>query len=311
MSDSVAATAPSTAAQASTGESSTASTQAEGAVDTPNDASTETKEAIKAAKKQYKLLIDGKESVEEFDPSDDEAVRKELQLSRAAKKRMAEAVAEKKKAFEIINAFEKDPETMLKRLGPKGREIAEKYLLAQINDDMLSPEQRELKTLREENETFKQREVREKAEREQSATLKKENEYAQAFQETIIQALNKSGLPKTPELVKRMAAVMSKNLEFGLELTPDDLVAEVKNDIMGLLKSIAGDAEGEQLATMFGPDVANKIRKFDIKSLQEKQGQVFQQGKKVDSLPAKKKDGGIVTMEQWKEDLDRRMKNML
>jgi hypothetical protein len=256
---------------------------------------------VKAAKKQYKLMIDGKESVEDFDPSDDEAVRKELQLSRAAKKRMAEAVAEKRKAFEIVKAFEQDPESMLKRLGPKGREIAEKYLLAQINDDMLSPEAKELRDLKQENETYKQKEAREKQEREQAAATAKENEYAQSFQKTIIDALSKSGLPKTPELVKRMASVMSKNLELGLELTPDDLVAEVKSDLSGLLKSIIGDAEGEQLVAMFGVDVANKIRRHDLKGLQEKQGQVFNT-KKPSNSPAPKQESARTweTMDEWK-----------
>jgi hypothetical protein len=289
--------------------SSGAEASADAAPEAAASESTEQKAAVAAAKKQYKLLIDGKESVEEFDPSDDEAVRKELQLSRAAKKRMSEAVAEKKKAFEIINAFEKDPESMLKRLGPKGREIAEKYLLAQINDDMMSAEEKELRALKQENETYKQKEAREKAEREQAAQAAKENEYAQNFQKTIIDALNKSGLPKTPELVKRMAAVMSKNLEFGLELTPDDLVAEVKGDISALLKSIVGDADGDHLIGLFGDDVANKIRKSDLKKLQEKQGQVFGNQKPAAKQQVERAEQHRpMTMDEWKASIERRIK---
>ena len=60
---------------------------------------------------------------------------------------------------------------------------------------------------------------------------------------------------------------------------------------------------------MFGPDVANKIRKFDLRTLQEKQGQVFQQGKKVNSVH--KDEHRSQTMEEFKARIDSNLKNML
>jgi hypothetical protein len=260
-------------------------------------------------KKKFVLKVDGEDVEEEIDLNDEEGMKARLQLARAAKKRMSEAVAEKKKAFEIIKAFEADPESMLARLGPKGREIAEQYLLKQIQDDMLSPQEKEHRDLKKKLETYEQKEAREKQEREQSIQQKKEYEYAQSFQNTIIQALNKSGLPKSPELVKRMAAVMSKNLELGLELTPDDLVSEVKSDLINILKSVVGDADGDSLIQMFGKDVANKIRKSDLRVLQEKQSQLFQSGirqeKSQKTAPPSK---GFQTIEEFMAEAERRIR---
>lgn len=271
---------------------------------------TATQAAAKAAlaKRKIKLKIDGQEIEEEYDPNDEEAIRRDRQLARAAEKRMSEARDKTKKAFEIIQAFEKDPETMLARLGPKGREIAEKYLLKQIQDEMLTPEQKQAREEKEELERYR-KEKQTAAEKEAADELsKQENEYAQQFQNTIIDAVKKSGLPKSPELVKRMASLMAKNLDLGLDLTADDLVFEVKKDLTSMLKSVIGDADGEQLIEMFGPDVANKIRKSDLRKLQEGQMKVFGNTPKNDGgnrPPERPKRPQ--TIEEWRADVARRV----
>jgi hypothetical protein len=197
---------------------------------------------------------------------------------------------------------------MLARLGPKGREIAEKYLLAQIQDDMLSPEEKEYRATKKELDAFK----KEKEEREQglkkSAAEKMEMQYAQSFQTTIIEALNKSGLPKTPALVKQMASHMQKNLSLGLELTADDLAAEVREENNKTLRAIIGDMDGDQLIKAFGPDMAKKIRQSDIKQLQERQSQVFQRGSNSGSAGGSRQDSkGPRSMDDWKEEINRRV----
>jgi len=287
------------------------------APDQNTEALVEGAEAIPAAEekkasdiRKFKLKVDGEEVDEEIDFNDEESMRNKLQLARAAKKRMTESKESTRKAMEIIKAFDNNPETLLERLGPKGQEIAEKYLLKKIQDDMLSPEQKELRDLKRENETYKEKNTREQADKDLQVSQQREADFAKSFQTTIIAAVQKSGLPKSPELVKRMAAKFSQNLEFGLELTPDDLAQEVKNDLLDIVKSLVGDSDGEHLVNMLGKDAANKIRKFDLKSLQEKQGQVFQSGKKTPlgaPLPAPKLDKGYETTDEWKERIRRNM----
>lgn len=268
----------------------------------------EKKEAQQSFKKKLKLKVDGEEIEDEIDFNDEEGLKRKLQLSYAAKKRMEEAKAAKSKAFEIIKAFEEDPANVFRKLGPKGREAAERFLLEQIQEEMLDPKDKELRDLKKYKEQVEAEKEQSKKEREKQALAEQEAKYAQEFQKTIIDALGKSGLPKSPEMVKRFARIMQKNLELGLELTADDLVDEVKSDITSIIKSIVGEADGDHLINLFGEDVANKIRKSDIRKLQEKQGQVFQQRSPKQETQTQPKSSKPMTMAEWKRSLEERVK---
>ncbi len=266
------------------------------------------KPLTQAQKEKFMLTVDGEDFEEEIDFNNKEDLKKRFQLAAAAKKRMGEAVTEKRKAFEIIKAFEQDPESMLARLGPKGREIAEKYLLKQIQDDMLSPEEKEARLTKAELEKYRAKEKEAEENKVKTVAQQKEAHYAQEFQKTIITALDKSGMPKSPALVKQMASIMAKNLQLGLELTPDDLAAEVRSENNKTLKAIIADATGDQLIEMFGPDIAKKIRQSDIRKLQEKQSQVFQRGPSSGSSSGSNRESrGPMTMDEWKEQVNRRV----
>lgn len=270
----------------------------------------ETKPLTASQKEKFMLTVDGEEFEDEVDFSDKEGLKKRFQLAAAAKKRMAEASDVKKKAFDIIKGFENEESflDMIKK-HPKGRDLAEKFLLAQIQDDMLSPEEKEMRMTKAELAKYKEKEAAENAKLEKSAQEKKEAHYAENFQKTIIEALNKSGLPKTPELVKRMASMMQKNLQLGIELDSSDLVAEVKKDITQLVKSIIGDSDGDHLVGLFGDDIAKKIRMADLKKLQEKQAQVFQRPQKSPSANSSNRDDSRPkSIEQWKEELAQKFK---
>lgn len=266
------------------------------------------KQAVAALKEKFKLTVDGEEFEEEVDWNNKEDIKRRLQLAHAAKKRMAEAKAEKAKAFDIVKAFEEDPGNILRRLGPKGREAAEKYLLEHIQESMLTPEQKAQAAKDAKLKKYEEQEELTAKQQAEQAMQAKQNQYAQEFQTTIIQALEKSGLPKSPANVKRMANIMANNLKLGLNLSPDDLVIEVKTEVQELLKSIMKDSDGDQLVSMFGEDIANKIRKSDIRKLQEKHGQVFQntQPKSQVSQPKAEEDRPL-SMEEWKEQISRRV----
>lgn len=265
----------------------------------------------KAQKEKFKLKVDGQEFEDEVDLSDKEELKRRFQLAHAAKNRIAKAQEDSKKAYSIVKEFEENPQAFLAKLGPKGREIAEQFLLSQIQDEMLSPEEKEYRDLKKYKDSTEAEKKAAKEKLEADAAAKIENEYAQNFQTTIIDALTKSGLPKSPELVKRFAGVMKRNLELGLELSSDQLVHEVKSEVTGLLKSIIGEADGDQLVKMFGEDVAKKIRKYDLKFLQEKQNQVFQRPQVTSqNQSASTPEKGYMTTDEWRESIDRKIKNL-
>ncbi len=258
--------------------------------------------------RKYKLKVDGEELEEEIDLNDETAMTTKLQLAAAAKKRMTEALDQKRKAYDIIKAFEENPESMLQRLGPKGREIAEKFLLEQLKGEMMTPEEKEMLELREFKKKYTEEQEKKKQLEEMTAREKQEYQIAQDFQTTIISALQKTGLPKSPELVKRTAYILKKNLELGLDLTPEQLAAEVKMETLGYLKSIVADADGESLLNLLGTDMAKKIRMHDVAKLKEKQGEVYQrQTAKSQSQP--RKESRPMSMDEWKAEVEARLKS--
>lgn len=268
----------------------------------------DTTAAQAALKKKFKIKVDGEEFEEELDLNDEEGVKRRLQMARAADKRMNEARDTKKKAFDIINALEKDPEGFLAR-HPRGREIAEAILLKQIKEEMIPPEEKE-RMKRESDLERRERLIAEKEKADQTKAQEAlETKVAQDIQKVIIDAMEVSGLPKSKHLVKRMADLYSKNLSYGIELTPQQLAGELKNELTTMFKAIAGDSEGDHLIEMFGPEIANKIRKSDLKRLQEKQGQVFQRREsRTETVRAPESSKRPMSIEEWKEEINRRIK---
>lgn len=261
-----------------------------------------------AAKEKLKLLVDGQEIEREIDWNDRESLKKELQLAAAAKKRMGEAGTLKTQAMQIMKAWESGDHSILAK-HPKGREIAEAFLMSQIEAESLTPEQKLQKEKDERLKRFEDKEKQEEEGKKSAAQQKRETELIQSFQKTIIDAIDKTGLPKSPDLVKRMAGLLQKNLKLGIDLSPEDLAQEVKSETMGMLKAVMGNATGAQLIEMFGPDLAKQIRKHDIENLKAKANGGFPP-KKDELPPPAKPEKGYMTTDEWKADLEKRIQNV-
>jgi len=271
-----------------------------------------TPQQVQSQKRKFQYKVDGEDIEEEIDFSNEEDLKKRFQLGHAAKKRMAEAVTEKQKALRITKAFENDDQFLdIISRHPKGREIAEKFLLSKLQDEMMSPEEKEQRSTKNELEQLRKEKADRLESEKQTQAQKLEAQYADSYQKTIIDALNKTSLPKTAGTIKRMASIMKKNLDLGLELTADDLALEVRGELSTDLRSIIGDATGEELIAMFGEDTAKKIRMSDIKKLQEKQSQVYQGGAKPKAQDnvSNRDSSRTMSMEEWKADVERRVKS--
>lgn len=264
-------------------------------------------QARKAMLEKFSYVVDGQTIEEEVDLNNKEDLTKRLRLSAAATKRMAEAKEAQGKARQILDAFEKNPEDMLRRLGPKGRELAEKFLINSMQEDMLDPKEKELRTIKAENDAYKKEKEVAAKQKEQSQQSQQEAKIAESFQKTIIEAAEKSGLPKSPALIRRMAKILHTNVDLGLDLDAHDLAQEVKKDLISEIKAIIGDSDGSHLVELFGPDVAKKIRKFDLARLQESQSKLSNPRAAAPATAPKAQPNSYLTPEQWKEETARRV----
>lgn len=267
-------------------------------------------QAVQKMIKKLKLKVDGEEFEEDYDLSNEQQLIKDLQLARAAKKRMLEANNVKKDAYQIIEQYKNDPEGLIEALGERGFEAAEKILLKKLQAQAMTPEQRELMEYKRKVEEYEKKEKFIKEQQEQEKLMEMERQQAESYQKTIIDALNKTGLPKNEYLVKRAAALLKQNLKLGLDLDATDLAAEIKKEVTGMLQAVTKDADAEQALGILGDDLALKIRKRDIEKLKEKRGM----GTKTPSQtsmprPSSQKEKKFLTPEEWRAQLDERIKS--
>lgn len=280
----------------------------EGLQDQDQESQENEKQKVIANIKKLKLKVDGEEFEEEIDLNDEARLIKELQLARAAKKRMAEASEKSKKAWSIIEQFEKDPMELISK-HPKGFEIAEQILLKKLQDEMMTPEEKAALTEKSELEQLrawkKEQEDRALAEKAQI----EEARYAEHYQKMIIGALEQSQLPKSPELVKRLAYLIKKNEEIGIELDATDLANELKSEMQGVLKALTKDSDAATLLGLLGDDIAKKIRKHDIEKLKAKQFGGSPTKNKAE-IPTFKKTKGYISFDDWREQTEKKLKGL-
>lgn len=219
-------------------------------------------------KQKFKYKADGQEIEEELDETE---ITNRLSLAKAAHKRMQEAAKTTKQVEQFIERLKNDPISILtndKLMGQqKFREIAEQFLIKQLELEQMSPEQKRF--MENENKLKEyERKEQERVKAEEAQKMQElERHWANQYEQTIISALQSSELPKNQYTVKRMAELLQKNLAMGLDLEPQQLAQLVREDYMLEHKSLIKDATPEQLLAIFGEDVVNKIRKHDLAKL--------------------------------------------
>lgn len=268
-------------------------------------------ESISKKTKKIALKIDGAEVTEdlpfEIDESDQaqmEFMRKHLQMSKAASKRMNEAAQMKKSVEKLMKDFEENPLAVLKKIDAKKvRTAAEDFLVEQLKSEMMSPEEKirqdQLAKLKE----YEEKEKRQKEDEEKSRADKLKDHFAKDYQKKIIDALNSANLPKTPTTIKRMAYLLSTNLDLGLDLSIADLVDEVKTSYFNEFKELVGGADPEFILGLFGDELSNKIRKHDLAKMMQKAAAMPDQ--KPQSFVKKDAKKEYMTMDEWRESLKR------
>jgi len=192
------------------------------------------------------------------------------QQGKTSAKRFQEASQLKRQAEEILKAVEENPGEFLTKKGKNIRDWAEDFLVNELKKESMSPEQRRAA----ENE-IKIKEY--ETEKKQAADAKRKQEmddlqahHAENYNKLFVDALSKSGLPKTAYTVKRMAELQLVNIKKKLELNPDQLAKVVREDYMAEQKSLFGAYDGDQLLEALGPELVKKLSKAQIAKLKAK-----------------------------------------
>lgn len=220
-------------------------------------------------KKKYKLKVDNEEIEEEFDLSNEEEIKKHLQMSKVSQKRMKESADMRKQIEEFLEFAKKDPRGLLRELGHDDKQLAEQILNEAIEEAKKSPEQIEREKLTKELETIKAERDKEKTEREKSEFERLKAEHAQRLEQDMTVALDTGGLPKSPYTLKRMADYMLLAAQNNVDLNPRDVVPLIKKEMQADLKDFFGASPDELIEELVSSERITNIRKKALAKARE------------------------------------------
>lgn len=220
--------------------------------------------------RELKLKVHGQEYTEELpfeieeDPEVVEYLTKQLQLSKAAQRAMQEKSTFEKQVGQFFQDMKSNTKAKLIELGIDPKEFAAQVIEEEIKKAQMSPEQlkqmeleQELARLREEakakEEEFNQREL----ERVRAVEFEK-------IDTQMTQALDRSDLPRKPYVVRKMAEYMLIGANNGIDLTPEDVLPLVRQDLLGDLQEVIGSLPEDKAEEFIGKEVLNRFRKKNL-----------------------------------------------
>lgn len=261
------------------------------------DKASATKSAAEAAMRKMKI------DDQEIDEAEVVKVYKERTgHQREANKRFQEGQKAKKQAEEFIQQMKDEGRLfeVLQKLGHNPRTLAEKYLAAALEEEMLDPKEKEVRQYKSKLEQY---EAKEKADREakekadQDALKKK---LAEDYSNEFVEALKSTGLPATKPMVAEIAKYIARSAKIKFPMTAIEAAKLVQQDLESFDKHRLHAADGERLAKMLGEEGLKKVREYDTGRLKDPKSQLKTPEVQGDrrSEPQRRNP---MTPEQWRE----------
>jgi hypothetical protein len=228
-----------------------------------------TKSPPPSSKKKFQLKVDGRDEDFELDLANEEEIRKHLQFSKAAQKRMQESAEMRKGVNELLEALRTDPIKVLTdpRLQiPEDvrRQLAESIISEEMEELTKSPEQKEKEKLQREYERLKAEVETEKKARSDAEFARLQEQQAVQLDKEMSEAIESSGLPKNARTVRYMAEALMFCLQNDLDLSAKDLVPYVKKQTLGEFKEMISSLSDDDFEDWLGKDQISRLRKRNI-----------------------------------------------
>lgn len=231
MEGSAPSSAPAAASASSTSQAASSSS-ASSAGQTAPSTNSQTAAPPQASPFRLKLskpvVVDGVEEALEYD--DEEKLRVDLQLAKAARKRMQEA-ARDKKALAEMQASLKDGEKVWEALKAAGHDpdaLAAARLQRQYEMAQLTPEQRAVAEAQQRAEAAEARAKAIEEKIQQEAQQKADAAVWAEFEPKLLAAAEKAALPTDAQTMDLLGRVGLEFANAGIELAPEQIVAEVE-----------------------------------------------------------------------------------
>lgn len=206
---------------------------------------------------------------------------------------------------EIAEMIQTNPWQLLERAGYNPRELAEQYLTQAIEEEMLPESERELKRVRLEKEELERQYKEEMSRREQEQYSLAVQQAEQEITGQIIEAMDASTLPKSPDVIKRIANYMLLAEQKGISVNPRQIIPLVEEDFRNLNSQILKSLDSNNRINYIGEDLLKQIRQDDLSRLKRPQVNNQNPNQPKPKPNANKK----ITKEEWRKQLAERIKN--
>ena len=212
-----------------------------------------------AVNRLFKVKVDGQD--QEVDEAE---LLRGYTHGKAANERMRQATETRQLAEQVLNLFKTNPRDAFSKLGVDAKAFAEQVLQAEMEEAVLTPEQKELRDLKRFKEEMSQREEGERKKQETAAEEAFRTQVATELQGSIVASLESADLPRNEYTVARMAYYLESCLQAGFNATPQDVVAHVKQEYDRELKSFLSSVPEDKLLSFIGDDFTKKVVKQHI-----------------------------------------------
>jgi len=221
--------------------------------------------------KEFKLKVNGKEITKKIDFSDEDAVKRELQLAIAGQQSMQKQKELEKLYQQEIERLQQNPFEVLKELGINTDELNEQYMKKRVADLEKSPEQKEREKLQTELQKAREEAKRLKEERENEAYEKLKDEQATVLENEVEEALDAHPtLPKSQKTVTRIADAMLWAMENGFsDVSVTDVIPTVEREIQMEMSKFVSEMPEELLEQYFGKKNLERLRKRRLENFKK------------------------------------------
>jgi hypothetical protein len=247
--------------------------------------------------------------------------------SREADKRMQLAAKLKKdldmtntQVNQLIDALKKDPWKVLSNpaLGIDARKMAEEYVWQQIQQERMTPEQRQAAQDRLENAQMKaekEQAQKDQADREMQALIAQRRAY---WEKTIPEAIDAAGLPKTSYTVRRFAEYIKAAARSRVPADMPAIASQIRQELVDLQSKFllppkgateTDEAYEERVLGSAPSEYVKMLRKADLRKLRAK-GLMPKPGPKPGATPQPAKpNNGKMLMSEWMNKREERLRS--
>jgi hypothetical protein len=222
----------------------------------------------------YKVLVDGSEQV-----VTQSELLKNYQTMKASQERFQQAaklnrstLAEKQKALDLKQRWEKmkaagvkNPRNLFKELGLDAEKFAYELVNEKIDQEMMTPEQREASATQRKLAEAEQKLIDHQRHQEDAEVNRLKGHYKDKFASEITKELTTQGMPVTRDTIKEVATVLKRNLLNKSEIPISSIVSALKPGYETRVASYLHSLAPEDSSRLLGDKFLSRMRSNDLK----------------------------------------------